>query len=125
MCQLMEELVSITYSVARFGLRCVLLRFKDGRRMLRWRQAGKQRPLTVAQAREIVSTFPETERNWYLRAIEQGVVLTERHRILMGRRRELRKQLPTAPVYMRDPVKEFNLHPVAQKRCELLAAALA
>lgn len=121
---MMSEVVSISSDVPGHDVRCYLLRFKDGRRMLRWRRLGSHGTETDEGARKIFEAYPEPKRSWYLHMNAHADKLTQHHRLLMARKRNLKRELPTAPLYAREPVRGF-LPSIVQNRYETLTAALA
>ncbi|MBR5705713.1 MAG: hypothetical protein IKX21_07085 [Deltaproteobacteria bacterium] len=121
---LMKELVSISCAVPGREIRYSILKYKGGRKMLRWRLHGHVSGMTDEAARKIFEAYPEPKRGWYLQVLEQGAKLNTRRRQLMTKRNELQKQLPTAPVYAREPVRGF-LPLLIQKRHDLFTAAMA
>lgn len=121
----MRELAGISLAIPDRTASLMLLKFKSGRRMLRWRFNGVANSyVTDAVAREVFEGYPEPKRSWYIQALERGIGFTNRHRLLMKARRGLQTQLPTAHVYAREPVRGF-LPSELQKRYEAFSAAAA
>ena len=103
---LMQELVAITRSVRSRELALATLRYKaDGRVIVRWKRVCVSRSMRFEEAAEIWGRYAEPLRSWYATASQQAINLNLQHRLLMTRIRALRAQLPTMPVFPRDPLK--------------------
>ena len=103
---LMQELVAITRSVRSRELALATLRYKaDGRVIVRWKRVGVSRSMRFEEAAEIWGRYAEPLGSWYATTSQQAINLNLRHRLLMARIRALRAQLPTMPVFPREPFK--------------------
>lgn len=119
----MQEIVSISADVPGHDVRCYLLRFKDGRRMLRWRRLGSHSTATDEEAVSIFEAYKEPRKSWYLQMNAYANKLTQHHRLVMARKRNLQKELPSAPLFARGVIHGF-LPYFVQKRYETLTAEL-
>ena len=104
--ELMQELVATTRSVRSSELALATLRYKaDGRVIVRWKRGGSSRSMRFEEAAEIWGRYAEPLRSWYATVSQQAINLNLRHRLLMARIRALRAQLPTMPLFPREPFK--------------------
>ena len=102
---LMQELQSISRATPGKAMTLAIHKYKEGRVLMRWKRVGASRSMRFEDAAEIWGHYAEPLRSWYATTSQQAINLNLRHRLLMARIRALRAQLPTMPLFPREPFK--------------------